>query len=221
MSHTAGRKSGTVIQALRHLGQRHVDDKVLAILRRQLNADDKVYAAQRSQIRSRLGWRTFCNGSPPKRLESWMVFSKCSSKDRRTRLLPSGGGERMHLPEPRASKKIFAGSLPDAARTRSALPRNWTTSYAFKGGTSLSKAWKLTERFSEDIDLIRLDKQTLGFAGDASPDKARGKKQLQAPASNDHSWKPLPPPGAGNFAARAGRYRIHAALGPIGWKLRS
>src|SRR6266480_147290 len=37
---TAGRKSGTVIQALRHLGQRHVDDKALAILRRQLNDAD-------------------------------------------------------------------------------------------------------------------------------------------------------------------------------------
>jgi hypothetical protein len=41
---TAGRKSGTVIQALRHLGQCHVDDKVLAILSRQLNA------AERSQL---------------------------------------------------------------------------------------------------------------------------------------------------------------------------
>jgi len=38
---TAGRVSGLVIQALRHLGQRHVDDQALAILRRRLNADDK------------------------------------------------------------------------------------------------------------------------------------------------------------------------------------
>jgi hypothetical protein len=38
---TAGRKSGTVIQALRHLGQRHVNDQVLAVLRRQLNDADK------------------------------------------------------------------------------------------------------------------------------------------------------------------------------------
>ncbi len=33
----------------------------------------------------------------------------------------------------------------------------------FKGGTSLSKGWKLIERFSEDIDLV-LDKKYLGFA---------------------------------------------------------
>ncbi|GMU84978.1 MAG: nucleotidyltransferase [Ignavibacteriales bacterium] len=35
----------------------------------------------------------------------------------------------------------------------------------FKGGTSLSKAWNLIERFSEDIDLA-LDKGFLGFSGE-------------------------------------------------------
>lgn len=39
---TAGRISGTVIQALRHLGQRHADDKVISILHRQLSETDKV-----------------------------------------------------------------------------------------------------------------------------------------------------------------------------------
>lgn len=37
---TAGRKTGTVIQALRHIGQRNVDDKTLAILKRQLSKQD-------------------------------------------------------------------------------------------------------------------------------------------------------------------------------------
>jgi hypothetical protein len=37
----AGRISGTVIQALRYMGQRHVDEQVLAILRRQLTDKDK------------------------------------------------------------------------------------------------------------------------------------------------------------------------------------
>jgi predicted nucleotidyltransferase component of viral defense system len=41
----------------------------------------------------------------------------------------------------------------------------------FKGGTSLSKAWKLIDRFSEDIDLV-VDRDTLGFGGDASPERA-------------------------------------------------
>lgn len=38
---TAGRKSGTVIQALRHIGQRNVNDKTLAILKRQLTKQDR------------------------------------------------------------------------------------------------------------------------------------------------------------------------------------
>lgn len=35
----------------------------------------------------------------------------------------------------------------------------------FKGGTSLSKAWKIIERFSEDIDLA-VDRSFFGFEGD-------------------------------------------------------
>jgi len=38
---TAGRISGTVIQALRWLGQRHVDDRVASILRKRLDAKAK------------------------------------------------------------------------------------------------------------------------------------------------------------------------------------
>ena len=35
----------------------------------------------------------------------------------------------------------------------------------FKGGTSLSKAWELIDRFSEDIDLA-IDREFFGFSGD-------------------------------------------------------
>ena len=38
---TAGRISGLVIQALRHLGRQHVDDEVIARLDRKLNTDDR------------------------------------------------------------------------------------------------------------------------------------------------------------------------------------
>jgi hypothetical protein len=38
---TAGKVSGLVIQALRHLGQRHVDDAVVSRLRQRLSHDDK------------------------------------------------------------------------------------------------------------------------------------------------------------------------------------
>ena len=42
----------------------------------------------------------------------------------------------------------------------------WHDGFAFKGGTSLSKAYSLIERFSEDIDLI-LDWRILGYEKDA------------------------------------------------------
>jgi len=38
---TAGRKTGTIIQALRHIGQRNVDEKTLAIIDRNLTAEDR------------------------------------------------------------------------------------------------------------------------------------------------------------------------------------
>ncbi|SEW44559.1 Nucleotidyl transferase AbiEii toxin, Type IV TA system [Chitinophaga arvensicola] len=41
----------------------------------------------------------------------------------------------------------------------------WADNLVFKGGTSLSKAWNLIERFSEDIDLA-IDKSVLGFTNE-------------------------------------------------------
>ena len=38
----------------------------------------------------------------------------------------------------------------------------------FKGGTSLSKGWKLIQRFSEDIDVV-IAREFLGFGGDKEP----------------------------------------------------
>lgn len=44
---------------------------------------------------------------------------------------------------------------------------NCANALIFKGGTSLSKAWNLIQRFSEDVDLA-LDREYLGFAGELS-----------------------------------------------------
>ena len=50
----------------------------------------------------------------------------------------------------------------------------------FKGGTSLSKVFKVIERFSEDIDLS-FDRSGLGFSGNADPLTATtGKKRQRA-----------------------------------------
>jgi len=50
----AGRKSGTLIQALRYLGQDQVDEKVRAILRRQITAEDS--AGIRRDLRHAPAW---------------------------------------------------------------------------------------------------------------------------------------------------------------------
>jgi len=46
----------------------------------------------------------------------------------------------------------------------------------FKGGTSLSKVYKVIDRFSEDIDLI-IDRKFLGAVGDEDPESAASRKQ--------------------------------------------
>jgi hypothetical protein len=85
----------------------------------------------------------------------------------------------------------------------------------FKGGTSLSKAWKLIHRFSEDIDLI-VDKDVLGFGGDTAPDKAPSNKQLRARLEALMESCRLWVQGTLQPALAA---RIADALGPEGWKL--
>ena len=48
--------------------------------------------------------------------------------------------------------------------------------FTFKGGTSLSKAWNVIKRFSEDIDLI-LDWRTLGYSKDEPNESRSNNKQ--------------------------------------------
>lgn len=85
----------------------------------------------------------------------------------------------------------------------------------FKGGTSLSKAWKFIERFSEDIDLI-VDKEALGFGGDAAPDKApskgQRKKRLEQLMATCRNW-------VQGTLQPALRDRLLADLGQTGWQL--
>jgi len=54
---------------------------------------------------------------------------------------------------------------------RTIFSSKYQESLVFKGGTSLSKAWGLIERFSEDIDLA-MDRSFFGFEGDL------GRKQV-------------------------------------------
>jgi len=52
----------------------------------------------------------------------------------------------------------------------------------FKGGTSLSKAWNLIDRFSEDIDLA-IDPQLLGIPeGDLTKKQIKKLRNIRIPA---------------------------------------
>jgi predicted nucleotidyltransferase component of viral defense system len=85
----------------------------------------------------------------------------------------------------------------------------------FKGGTSLSKAWQLIQRFSEDIDII-VDKEVLGFGGDASPDKAPSNKKrrdrLQKLMEASRNW-------VQGTLQPALNLRLQSIFGEAGWRL--
>ncbi len=85
----------------------------------------------------------------------------------------------------------------------------------FKGGTSLSKAWKLIHRFSEDIDLI-VDKEVLGFGGDKAPDKAPSNKQRKARLEQLMEGCRLWVQGTLQPTLKS---RLEEALGEDGWTL--
>lgn len=66
----------------------------------------------------------------------------------------------------------------------------WKESITFKGGTSLSKAFHLISRFSEDIDLI-LDWRVLGYGKDEPWEKRSNTKQDAFNKEAKENGKPL------------------------------
>jgi hypothetical protein len=105
------------------------------------------------------------------------AFIRMSANDRRLACLQVAAQKRLQAASVEKDFWICwtlreVSSLPDVG-----------AQLTFKGGTSLSKAWGLIERFSEDIDLV-VDKDVLGFSGNASPDRAPSKKQRKRRLDN-------------------------------------
>jgi hypothetical protein len=84
----------------------------------------------------------------------------------RQRLLCEETQARLGLPASSIEKDFW---VCWTLREMFALPE-WGERLTFKGGTSLSKGWKLIERFSEDIDVV-IDRDFLGFGGDTLSNK--------------------------------------------------
>jgi len=86
----------------------------------------------------------------------------------------------------------------------------------FKGGTSLSKAFRLIERFSEDIDLA-LHREDLGFGGANDPVRITGRK---ARKRKDMELAKACGKSVHASVAPALRDSIARVLGSDGWSLR-
>lgn len=87
----------------------------------------------------------------------------------RRRLVFEQSAVRLNLPEIAVEKDFWVCMT---LRTLFQLP-GWGPGFTFKGGTSLSKGWKLIERFSEDVDIV-IDRAALGYADAYSLDEGAG-----------------------------------------------
>lgn len=92
--------------------------------------------------------------------------------DARRNMLCTQVAARLNLAEVAVEKDFWVCWVLDKLFR---LPE-WGEQLTFKGGTSLSKGWKLIERFSEDIDIV-INRGKLGFDGENSPEAAPSRKQ--------------------------------------------
>lgn len=103
------------------------------------------------------------------------------------RTLIEEAARRMNLPVQSIEKDLWVCWL--LRKLMSLDP--WGAHLTFKGGTSLSKAHGLIERFSEDIDLV-VDREALELVGDNDPKKADSptqvKQRVKRIAKACHEW---------------------------------
>jgi len=80
--------------------------------------------------------------------------------------------KRFRLPEQSIEKDVYVCLLLENVMALPDIGEHLT----FKGGTSLSKAHKITERFSEDVDLV-VDRHALGLTEDGIPGPQHSPRQ--------------------------------------------
>lgn len=97
---------------------------------------------------------------------------KLPEKEKQELLIATAG--KMNLPEAIIEKDLWVCIVLDYLFHRC----RWKNYFAFKGGTSLSKAYGVIERFSEDIELI-LDWRVLGYGTYEPWEERSNTKQLK------------------------------------------
>lgn len=95
-------------------------------------------------------------------MNNWLTLSKEEQVELFTQI-----GVRTNLPPQAIEKDAWVTLILRMIFTSELAER-----FIFKGGTSLSKAFNLIQRFSEDIDL-GIDRKYLGFEGDLSKGQIR------------------------------------------------
>jgi len=95
-------------------------------------------------------------------MNNWLTLSKEEQVELFTQI-----GVRTNLPPQAAEKDAWVTLM-----LRMIFTSDLTKHFIFKGGTSLSKAFNLIQRFSEDIDL-GVDRKYLGFEGDLTKGQIR------------------------------------------------
>jgi len=144
---TAGRVSGLVIQALRSSDARRPRTVTIDALRQRLTDADKNPASAGPALRARVDGICLQAHRPtePEAVNHLSSCRRTGYKSSTMRPRPNAG-----LPAPSLEKDF--GS---AWTLRETLPTPALVGAPYlQGGTSLSKAWKLIERFSEDIDIV-------------------------------------------------------------------
>ena len=99
-------------------------------------------------------------------LQEWFKLT-----DENRRNIFSEIARKMNLPPAAIEKDWWVVRVLDIVFQTSIAPHT-----VFKGGTSLSKAWGLIDRFSEDIDLA-LDRSFLGFIGEMNGSQVKKLRQ--------------------------------------------
>ncbi|WP_109438540.1 nucleotidyl transferase AbiEii/AbiGii toxin family protein [Aquimarina sp. AU119] len=95
-------------------------------------------------------------------MNNWLALSKEEQTEMFTQI-----GVKTNLPPQAIEKDAWVTLM-----LRMVFTSDLANHLIFKGGTSLSKAFNLIQRFSEDIDL-GIDRQYLGFEGDLSKGQIR------------------------------------------------
>ena len=136
-------------------------------------------------------------------------FLKLSELDQR--MLLARANEVMPLAIESFEKDIFVCLFLDKVMALPEIGQHIT----FKGGTSLSKAHKITDRFSEDVDLV-VDRSVLGLPDDGIPGPQHSPRQQKERAKKIakacYAW-------ADSILLPALREAIAAELPGSNWKL--